>query len=61
MIKCRALQFPASLLFTTGLGLTTNAIPDDIQKIQVAGAVVAALEFVLLSGAIKKIRDFWLS
>jgi hypothetical protein len=55
------LQFPASLLFTTVLGLVAKVFPDDIQRIEVAGAVVAVLEFVLISVAIKKIRDFWLS
>jgi hypothetical protein len=40
------LQFPASLLFTTVLGLTTNAFPDDVHGIEVADAVVAILEFV---------------
>jgi hypothetical protein len=55
-----ALQFPASLLFTTVLELTAKILPGGVQSIEVAGAVVAVLEFVLLAVAIKKIRDFWL-
>jgi hypothetical protein len=55
------LRFPASLLFGTVLGLVTKIFADDAHSVEVAGAVVAVLEFVLLAVAIKKIRDFWLS
>jgi hypothetical protein len=54
------LQFPASLLFATVLGLISKVFPDDVQSIEIAGAVVAVLELVLLAVAIKKSRDFWL-
>jgi len=54
------LQFPASLLFRPALGLVTKVFPDDRQAFEVAGAVVAVLEFVLLTAAIKKIRESWL-
>jgi hypothetical protein len=55
------LQLPASLLFTTVLGLVTKAFPGEAQAFEVAGALVAVLEFVFLAVAIKKIRDVWLS
>jgi hypothetical protein len=55
------LQFPASLLFTTVLGLVTKAFPGEAQAFEVAGAVVAVLEFVLIAVVIKKIKDYWLS
>lgn len=55
------LQFPASLLFTTVLELIATVVPNDVQRIEIAGAVVAVVEFVLLSVAIKKIEDYWLS
>jgi hypothetical protein len=55
------LQFPASLLFTTALGLIAKASPGETQAFEVAGALVAVLEFVFLAVAIKKIRDVWLS
>ena len=55
------LQFPASLLFTTALGLVTKAFPGWGQAFEIAGALVAVLEFVFLAVAIKKIRGIWLS
>jgi hypothetical protein len=55
------LQFPASLLFEAMDGALVKSIPEVAQRFQVAGAFVAALEFVLLSFAIKKVRDHWLS
>jgi len=55
------LQFPASLLFRPVMGSITKLFPDDVQAFEVAGAVVAILEFVLLAVGIKKIRDLWLS
>jgi hypothetical protein len=55
------LQFPASLLFSTVLGPIAKLSLSDVQGIEVAGAVVAVVQFVLLAVAIKKIRDLWLS
>jgi hypothetical protein len=55
------LQFPASLLFTAILGPIAKVFTDDVQRLEVAGAVVAVVEFVLLAIVIKKIRDFWRS
>lgn len=55
------LQFPASLLSRPVVGLVSKVVPDDAQSMEVAGAVVAVLQFVLLTVAIKKIRDYWLS
>jgi hypothetical protein len=43
------------------LGLVTKAFPGEAQAFEVAGALVAVLEFVFLAVAIKKIRDVWLS
>jgi hypothetical protein len=56
-----ALQFPASLLFRPVLGLVTKLFADEVQAFDIAGAVVAVVEFVLLAVAIKKIKDAWLS
>jgi hypothetical protein len=55
------LEFPTSLFFTPVLGVIAKTFPDDLQRIEVAGLVVAFLQFLLLTVAIKKIRDFWLS
>jgi hypothetical protein len=55
------LQFPTSLLFTTLLGPITKVFPGDVRSLELAGAAVAVLEFVVLAVAIKKIRGYWLS
>jgi hypothetical protein len=55
------LQFPASLLFRPVLGVVMKVLPGDVQAFEVAGGVVAVLEFVLLAVVIKKIEDYWLS
>jgi hypothetical protein len=55
------LQFPASLLFSTFLGPIAKLSLSDVQSIEAAAAVVAVVQFVLLTVAIKKIREFWLS
>jgi hypothetical protein len=43
------------------LGPIAKLSLSDVQGIEVAGAVVAVVQFVLLAVAIKKIRDLWLS
>jgi hypothetical protein len=55
------LQFPASLLFSTVLGAVTKVTPDGVRNIEVAGVIVAVMQYVLLSVAIKKTRDYWLA
>jgi hypothetical protein len=55
------LQFPASLLFRPVLGLVTKVFPDEVHSVEVAGAVVAVVEFVLLAVVIKKPKDYWLA
>jgi ABC-type dipeptide/oligopeptide/nickel transport system permease subunit len=55
------LQFPASLLFTTVLAVLKTKSANEILGLEVACAVVAILQFLLLAVGIKKIRDYWLS